>query len=297
MRTTRLGTLRKGVINIDNEQITTAEDSVIEQPQAGADQSAETTAIEDSQEQSQETASADAQGQSEEESFFDPKSVPDELKPAYKQMQAAFTKKTQEIAKAKAESEALMQKAQAYDKFQPFIPMVEGMMNNRGQQQSPEMAALEQRLRAQGYDDQSIQFMKQGVSYALDIFNQNRSTERIVDGIEKAGQVDKRLNDPTLTYQVGDRKVTYGQIVEQYVASDPNWQRDPVGATKRAIALVDTLINQGKTEGKKELSASAQSKARKFPLANSSPLNADGSSQPLSIREAFKQAQEENGWK
>lgn len=36
---------------------------------------------------------------SETESFFDPKTVPEELKPAYKQMQAAFTKRMQEAAK------------------------------------------------------------------------------------------------------------------------------------------------------------------------------------------------------
>lgn len=36
-----------------------------------------------------------------EESFFDPNTVPEELKPAYKQMQAAFTKKMQAISKSK----------------------------------------------------------------------------------------------------------------------------------------------------------------------------------------------------
>lgn len=44
------------------------------------------------------------------DSFFDPTQVPDELKPAYKQMQAAFTKKTQAI-KDQAK------KIEAYDTF------------------------------------------------------------------------------------------------------------------------------------------------------------------------------------
>jgi hypothetical protein len=45
-----------------------------------------------------------------EATFFDPAELPDELKPAYKQMQKAFTKKTQEIAKHK-------QKVEAFDAF------------------------------------------------------------------------------------------------------------------------------------------------------------------------------------
>lgn len=44
------------------------------------------------------------------DSFFDPSKLPDELKGAYKQMQAAYTRKTQEIA-------AQRQKVEAYDAF------------------------------------------------------------------------------------------------------------------------------------------------------------------------------------
>lgn len=45
-----------------------------------------------------------------EETFFDPSSLSEELKPAYKQMQRAFTEKTQDIKKQR-------QKVQAYDEF------------------------------------------------------------------------------------------------------------------------------------------------------------------------------------
>ena len=44
------------------------------------------------------------------DSFFDPSALPDELKPAYKQMQAAYTKKTQELAKHR-------NKIETYDAF------------------------------------------------------------------------------------------------------------------------------------------------------------------------------------
>ena len=45
-----------------------------------------------------------------EDSFFDPKAVPDALKPAYKQMQGAFTRKMQEIAQSR-------EKVAAFDQF------------------------------------------------------------------------------------------------------------------------------------------------------------------------------------
>lgn len=44
------------------------------------------------------TTSKDSASQSDESTFFDPKSVPPELQPAYKQMQAAFTKKMQAVS-------------------------------------------------------------------------------------------------------------------------------------------------------------------------------------------------------
>lgn len=48
--------------------------------------------------------------QAEEPTFFDPSTVPEELKPAYKQMQSAFTKKMQGLSGSK-------QKIEAYDQF------------------------------------------------------------------------------------------------------------------------------------------------------------------------------------
>ena len=46
---------------------------------------------------------------------FDPKSLPDELVPAYKQMQGAFTKKTQAIAEERRSFEAIKRNADAYN--------------------------------------------------------------------------------------------------------------------------------------------------------------------------------------
>lgn len=54
---------------------------------------------------------ATPESQPDETTFFDPKEVPEELQPAYKQMQRAFTKKTQDLAKHR-------KKVEAYDAFE-----------------------------------------------------------------------------------------------------------------------------------------------------------------------------------
>lgn len=55
--------------------------------------------------------------QPQEEQFFDPKGLSPELEPAYKQMQAAFTKKTQGLADYRKKSESLDQLVQ----YKPFV--------------------------------------------------------------------------------------------------------------------------------------------------------------------------------
>lgn len=278
-----------------DENLTPAVDSApAEQPQTEVDTQAE---VEDSQEQPTTEATNTVQ---EDESFFDPNQVPEELKPAYKQMQAAFTTKTQEIANARKEAESLKQKAEAYDKYQQYIPVIEEMLQGNNQaSQSPELAALEQDLRNRGFSEEAIEMMKIGSEFTLRTFNQKQEAaaevSRINQGIESAASLDKRLTDTSLVYQVGDESITFGEIVERYVMADPNWKSNPVAATKKAIGTVDALLNQAKTEGKKELSASAKQKASKFPSVNSSPQGAVSTNESMTVQEAFNQAKAEHG--
>lgn len=282
------------MINITEETITetSAEESTqestpeVDQAQAEADSSGE----ESSQEGKSETDQGD------EDSFFDPNTVPEELKPAYKQMQAAFTKKTQEIAQARKEAEAIRQRAEAYDKVSPYIPLIEEMAAmQKTSQETPEMKALETKLRAAGYNDEVVEMMKLGAQFTLDQFNQTQNvkdTQRFVTGkIDEASNLDPRLNDTSLVYQTDDgEKVTYGQMVEEMVAADPRWMKDPVAATKRAIKKIDALTGKAKIEGKQELSAKAKTNAAKFPTTSSSPQGAVDKSQPKTIHEAYEQA-------
>lgn len=232
----------------------------------------------------------------EEDSFFDPNTVPEELKPAYKQMQSAFTKKTQEIAEARKEAEAIRQKAEAYDRYSQYVPVIDEMLAKKeSQTETPQMQALAQRLREAGYDDDTINVMKLGADFVLGQFKQTQESERIGSQIEKASTIDERLNDKTLTYDIDGETQTFGQIVEDLVVASPNWMEDPVSATQKAIKKVDALIGKAKIDGKQELSAKAKNQAAKFPQVNSSPQGAVDKSAPMTIKDAYAQAKAEIG--
>jgi hypothetical protein len=259
-----------------------------------------TTPTPPAEEDSQGSVQAQAQeAQTHEESFFDPTKVPEELKPAYKQMQADYTKKTQEIATIRKEHESLKAQAQKYSRYEQYAPILEEMLSPNGQQTSnPALSALEVQLAKQGYSKEAIDLMKLGVDFTLKQFNQtqqqSRQQEWFSQQIQTAGAVDPRLNDQTLVYQSEDgAKMTFGSIVESIVATLPNWQRDPVAATKQAIKLVDAMMSKAKVEGKQELSDSAQTKARKFAPTNTSSQETQATGAPKSIKEAFKLAKQE----
>lgn len=89
-----------------------ASDATLEAPveAEGQAQVSEGTAEGQSAQAQAEPGSAAGGEGAEEPTFFDPRTVPEELMPAYKQMQGAFTKRTKELAGQR-------QKVEAYDAF------------------------------------------------------------------------------------------------------------------------------------------------------------------------------------
>ncbi|HOX22268.1 MAG TPA: hypothetical protein PLL10_02295 [Elusimicrobiales bacterium] len=85
------------------------------------------------------TETSDSASHDDSESFFDPKSVPAELQPAYKQMQAAFTRGMQKLSSERS-------KAQFYDQFyRDPIGNIQRLAKQYGYQLTREQAAaLEQ---------------------------------------------------------------------------------------------------------------------------------------------------------
>lgn len=218
-------------------------------------------------------------------------------------MQAAWTKKTQEAAALRKEAESIKQKAEAYDRYQQHIPIVEEMLKNQQQTvESPQLKALEEQYRQAGYSDEAIEMMKMGIGFALNHVNQSQQLQRQTDWVNnqivEASKVDPRLTDAALKYQTEDgESFTFGQLVEEQVAADPKWQEDPVAATRRAVKKIDALLGRAKTEGKEELSNAAKAKAQRFPSTQSSPQSTSETESKGSIREIGKQVMAELGMK
>jgi DNA-dependent RNA polymerase auxiliary subunit epsilon len=216
---------------------------------------------------------------------FDPNTLTDpNLQQAYKQMQTDYNNKMQQIASQRKEVE----------KYQQYAPVIDQMLNTQKNQQpiNPAVVQVERQLKEAGYSDEAIDMMKiaMGTMYQTQHAEmaQREFTQNLYSGIEKAGQIDQRLNDTSLTYDVGDGEtMTFGQIVENMIPAIPNWQQDVPAATKKAIARVDAMINKAKTDGKNELSNQAKQKAQSFPQTNSSPQGAVDTNQSLSIRDAI----------
>lgn len=262
----------------------------------------ETQTVED---QGQDQADQSQQGQPEnnDESFFDPNLVPEELKPAYKQMQGAFTKKTQEIAAIRKEYDALKGKSSNWSKYEQYVPILEEMLKGGSQNQEPaEIKVLGEQLKKEGYTDEAIKLAKINAQWMLNMQQQKTNAEarekeiqRINSDIDKAGQLDQRLTDPKLVYDFGDGKQTFGQIVETIVNGMKDWRKDPITSTRKAIAIVDALIGKAKVEGKQELSDSASNKAKKYPSQSSSPQSSADTSSPMTFKEAAAKAARELG--
>lgn len=223
-------------------------------------------------------------------------------------MQAAFTKKTQEIATERKAAQEYKTRAEAYSKYEKYVPIIEEMLGAQtAPQVSPEMVALERQLKDAGYSDEAIEMAKISGNFLLKTFaqqrqaekqleEQTRASERFNSSVAEAEKLDPRLNDSSLVYQMEDgSQVTFGDLVATTAAADPEVHTNPVLATKRAIAKLDALVTRAKQEGKEELSASAKGKAQKFPSVSSSPQSATTTDSAPTIQEAAVLAKQQLG--
>jgi hypothetical protein len=231
---------------------------------------------------------------------FDPAKLTDpNLQQAYKQMQSDYTKKMQSISEQEA-------KFAKYDKLLPVLDQ----LANGGQpasQEDPLVSSLTAELKEAGFDDSAIEVgkiitqkilanMKEQQAQAQMAQDQERTLSTVKDSFVKAVAADPRLNDQTLTYDVGNGETaTFGTIVENLVAADPNWVKDPTASIQKAIRTVDGMLNTAKQQGKAELSEQAKVKQQKFAPVQGSVQGTVDAQEPMSIREAFEAARAEIG--
>lgn len=153
-----------------------------------------------------------------EETFFDPKTVPDELKPAYNQMRNAFTKKMQGLSQSK-------EKVTAYD---AFLADPVTSMQRFAQQYGYKLSRAEATA---AVDAQGAESMEDW---------QPKSWNEVMQRMEQTvmDKVRQQL-DPVFK---GVQKVTAHNIEQQLSQIDENWQlyEDDM---KSNIAAHPTLVN------------------------------------------------------
>jgi hypothetical protein len=171
--------------------------------------------------------SATSQGQSPasqgtpsaEPTFFDPSTLPPELMTVYKQMQSAFTKKSQEISGHR-------QKIQAYDAF-----MVDPVTNlqNMAKQYGFQLTRAEAAAAVQ-----SGQQGQQGQNW------EPKSWDEVMDRATQAAMEKMRVQLQPLLQNV--QKIHAQTVEEQLEKIDPNWRlyEDDMRAN---IATHPTLVN------------------------------------------------------
>ena len=206
-----------------------------------------------------------------EESFFDPNSVPEELKPAYKQMQSAFTKKTQGIAEAR----------KSLENFESYRPLIEKLSD-------PRNAYLRNILEGNqpAQQEQSQPYPTDPMEYAKWV--QDQTVERMAADQDRreASKVDPRL----------DTDKTFTNMILGIVSNNQEYSQGKISAveaTKQAVKAVDEMIVNAKKSGKAELSEQASNKAKKYASPKGTGAGTVNTKSPQSMQEAADMALEQ----
>lgn len=203
-----------------------------------------------------------------EETFFDPNTVPEELKPAYKQMQSAFTKKTQEIAESR----------KALENFERYKPLIEKLND-------PQNAYLRQVLEGK-VAPQGPQYPTDPIEYAKWVENQAVQRMKVEQDRQQAAKVDPRLNEDPV----------FSNMVLGIVNNNPDYLNGKVSAveaTTQAVKAVDEMVSSAKKSGKAELTKQATQKANKYVAPKGTRSGTVNKKMPKTMQEAAEMAREQ----
>lgn len=187
---------------------------------------------------------------------FDPKNLPDELKPVYKQMQGDYTRKTQDIASQRKQ----------YERVQQYMPLLNRVLSNQdllnmalgrnqqgetgnqnAQNQQSEDIPDDPKKYAEWVKGQTLDEVQKQFAQQERIRQQREARQR---DFQEAEKVDPRLNQDN----------EFQNIILGLVTSNPQFQQgqlSAVDATKQAVAFydnyVDKLVKQKEQERVKNL--------------------------------------------
>lgn len=160
-----------------------------------------------------------------EESFFDPKELPDELQPAYKQMQKAFVKKTQAIAQDRNRIEAYKAfEADPHGTIKRVAAQLGYQLTQGGQQPEASSSGLE------NWQPQSWQEVIEKVKEAVS-GDQSTQLEPLVGEVKqlRRAQIEKMLDDEIPEWR------QYEDEMSSLLQSHPTLVNEPMKLARLAI--------------------------------------------------------------
>lgn len=219
------------------------------------------------------TEVGDEGGESETDSsgFTDPSKIPPELLPIYKQMQADYTTKTQEIA--------------ALKKNQQFLDSTKGLIQKLYDPSNKEVLDKLMGNQEQQYPTDPVKYAEWIQQNTLKQMQEMMAQQ---EDYRKAESVDPRLSSDA----------NFQQIILGLVSTNPDFVNRSITAeeaTRRAVKFFDDQINTAKKVGKTELSEQAVKKSSKFSATTNGKPSSVGGNGAVSIHDAAKLAMEELG--
>ena len=184
------------------------------------------------------------------ESFFDPQSIPDELQPAYKQMQGAWTKKMQEVS-------ANQKKIDAYNSFEQN-PM--DTLKQLSQQYGYSLVQGEQ-PKAQNGENLEFESWEQVIQTA-----EEKAEQRILKKLEpligKVSELQQQNTESYLDNNYSDWRMYEDKMVD-IVKQHPTLAKDPdmlyemaipknirqARATKSALSTIQSQAGAAQVSG------------------------------------------------
>lgn len=201
-----------------------------------------------------------------EPSFFDPNTVPEELKPAYKQMQAQFTKRMQAISKDR-------QKIEAYDSFMSDpvgqlqnLASQYGFSITRGQAQQAlqqQQAQQQQDWQPQSWDDVMARATELAEQRVLQKLSPVIGNVQQMHASSIEAQLDKldsnwRNYEDDMRQNLREHPSLVRDVAKLYRLSVPE-EVSNSRATQAALAKLQAKTQQAQVGGKSSTSVSAPS--------------------------------------
>lgn len=216
---------------------------------------------------------------------FDPKTLAPELQPAYKQMQADYTRKTQEIAEIRRNAEEYTRNANLIKYLANNPDIAERVLaGDFVQQETVEESDPEIPTDPMAYAEWVKAMAKEEILGEIRAEQEQVNHQRQIDSqIAEAEKIDPRLSDPS---QEDFQQIIAGMVLADEAVSSGT--KTYAQATKEAVARYDARLKQHVESEMARLSSEAKAKRNPAVVPSTGNVVAE-SSTPGTMREAAKE--------